>query len=180
MKLNILVPIAGSHASQVIAPASAIVSNSEASGERILCHYEGNLFGAQNLNSYFQRLITAGGRLASNYPTAAMGEFDPEDFAVVGTFDWARQGVTHVVDAESLAVWAGEPIEDIAGTVYPAGQIDWAEGARAVQARGGPVHGRRDQFRTLAGQIIAFDAATQRAEVLPDPEEATSSPGLDI
>jgi hypothetical protein len=178
MKLNILVPIAGSHASKVIAPASAIVSSSDASGERVLCHYEGNLFNAQNLESYFQRLISAGGRLASNYPTAAMGEFDPTDFIVAGTFDWARQGVTQVFDADGLAAWAGEPIEAIAGTVYPPGQIDWAEGARAVQARGGPVHGRRDQFRTLAGQIIAFDAATQRAEVLPDPVEATPSPDL--
>lgn len=179
MKLNILVPIADSHASKVIAPASAIVSNAEASGERVLCHYEGNLFGSSTLNSYFQRLISASGRLASNYPTAAMGEFDPQDFAVVGTFDWDRQGVTEVVDAQGLAAWAGEPIEDIAGTVYPTGQIDWAEGARAVQSRG-PVHGRRDQFRTKAGQIIAFDATTQRAEVLPDPEAAPSSPGPDL
>src|SRR5690554_3034747 len=87
MKLNILIPLAGSFAAKVIAPKSAIVADPSVSGDRLICHYEGNLYGAENLQTFYDRLCSASGRLAASYPTAAMGEFEADDFMLVAEFD---------------------------------------------------------------------------------------------
>lgn len=178
MKLNILIPLAGSFAAKVIAPKSAIVADPAASGDRLICHYEGNLYGAENLQNFYERICSAAGRLTASYPTAAMGEFEASDFMLVAEFDTTIQVVTAVHDVRALEAWTGEPAANTTGIALPIGDAEWDVAAQAaVGARN--LEGEQTRFRTRAGQIIDFDMASRRARVfpgVPDPVPA-AEPG---
>lgn len=86
---RILVPKAGTNKHD-LASGSAVVA--EQIGETHILHYEGNVYGACNLNHYEQKLLNAAGRKAEAYPTSAMlgltnSELE-EDFVEVGVFDY--------------------------------------------------------------------------------------------
>lgn len=50
-----------------------------------IIYYEGNLYGASNLESYDERIKCAAGRAYTRYPTVAMsGVLDPSQFDVIG------------------------------------------------------------------------------------------------
>jgi len=69
---------------------SAIVASKE--DNHYILHYEGNVYGAGNLQTFAGKLICAAGRKNTNYPTLAMlsvtaGKF-AKDYLVAGTFDY--------------------------------------------------------------------------------------------
>ena len=69
-KLWILVPKSGSYVRPI--DGSGIVgSSSEDSGDLIRVDFEGNLFGALNLTSFWERIFHAAGRHVTRYPTVA-------------------------------------------------------------------------------------------------------------
>jgi hypothetical protein len=70
---------------------SAIVADKE--DNHYILHYEGNVHGAVNLETFAGKLVCAAGRKATNYPTLAMlavteDEFD-QNYLVAGTFDYS-------------------------------------------------------------------------------------------
>lgn len=75
-----------------IAPGSGIVAAQKEGMFHI--HYEGNLYGAENLRTWEERLLHAAGRAYQNYPTTArmaMPESVALDhFLVVGKLDYQR------------------------------------------------------------------------------------------
>lgn len=93
-----------------IAKGSAIVSKGEpdATG-RVVVYFEGNLYGAENLKRFDERLLCASGRAASLYPTAAIASFDARQLKRVGTYDYTS-GRFDVTDQIALDAWlAAEP-----------------------------------------------------------------------
>jgi hypothetical protein len=108
-------PASCSFAARNLAPASAVVSSVDAPhGERLLCYYEGNLYGAGNLVRFADRAHHASDRMISKYPTAAMGSFDAEELFFVGVFDTAT-GIVMVEPEQraALCVWLNVTAEDL-------------------------------------------------------------------
>lgn len=70
---------------------SAIVGEKEDS--HYILHYEGNIYGAGNLETFAGKLICAAGRKATNYPTLALLAVTEAELAseylIAGTFDYA-------------------------------------------------------------------------------------------
>lgn len=85
----ILVPRNNSHG---IAAGSGITAKATEGRKTFQIDYEGNLYGACNLNSYWERLAHAAGRGATNYPTGARLWLEEdqmlEDFDIAGRFDY--------------------------------------------------------------------------------------------
>ncbi|WP_157273772.1 hypothetical protein [Thiobacillus denitrificans] len=91
-KAVILVPRPGSRIDQEIAPGSGIVGVIHR--DRLLCFFEGNLYGAENLQHPEDRVACAFGRAAVAYPTAAMRGVMPDecfDLIRVGEIEWPNQ-----------------------------------------------------------------------------------------
>lgn len=88
-----------------IARGSAIVAKSEpdATG-RVVVWYEGNLYGAENLKRFDERVLCAAGRAATSYPTAAIASFSSHQLIEVGTFDYATQQLT-ITNRAPLDAW---------------------------------------------------------------------------
>ena len=180
MKLNVLVPRPDSRARAIIAPHSAIVSD-PASGRQdtLLAYYEGNVIGAENLTEYYDRMVSAAGRLTARYPTVAMAEFPADQFELVAVYDTELQAIVEVVDGQLLEDWSGEALERIAGTALPVGPVGWDEAAtEASTARQLPSSRPAEVvYRTRAGQTLVFDVATRSASVSAPPEpDAGPSP----
>jgi uncharacterized protein YdhG (YjbR/CyaY superfamily) len=88
-----------------IAKGSAIVAKSEpdATG-RVTVYFEGNLYGAENLRRFEERLLSASGRAATFYPTSAIASFNARQLKRVGTYDYAT-GRLDVTDQAALDDW---------------------------------------------------------------------------
>jgi hypothetical protein len=89
-----------------ILPGSAIVGETLGDNTRILIHYEGNAYGAVNLNVFADKADTAAGRLATLYPTVACAILSADELREAGSFD-PFLGVVTVFDADALANWMG-------------------------------------------------------------------------
>ena len=96
-----------------IAAGSGVVSRDPGEGaERVVCYYEGNLYGSEQMAGYADRVAIAAGRLLENYPTVAQGAFRLESLQLVGTYDPER-GIVSLTGHganERLAEWVG--VED--------------------------------------------------------------------
>jgi hypothetical protein len=68
-----------------IAPGSGIVGV-EADDQHYCVYYEGNLYNADNLSTWRQRVRHAAGRLLAGYPTVARGQFPKGDLNVIGYY----------------------------------------------------------------------------------------------
>lgn len=95
--LRIIVPKPAGTRHTFIRPGSAIVGyEPENIPGGTLIYYEGNIYGIENLQTYWQRLLCAAGRCAQRYPTVARCLFANEafdiQFEVVGVFNYA---ITH-------------------------------------------------------------------------------------
>ncbi len=75
-----------------LSAGSAIVSTGQPiSSDTILCHYEGNVYGAENLSAFGDRACNAAGRLLENYPTIAKGAMNPSWLSEVGEVDYREE-----------------------------------------------------------------------------------------
>ena len=173
MLLDILVPKAGSALDQAIERMSAVVASREEQaipGIRVV-YYEGNAFGASNLNEYHERLVSAAGRLEARYPTSSLMGVDPEDADVVAVFDTESAAVIEVFDEAALVTWSGESLEAICGRLLEEGVVDY-EGAVSVVQNGKQLGGQRGakiSYRSRAGQVIELDFARKVARVASTP-----------
>lgn len=94
-----------------IAPRSAIVSPASATGEIRTCWFEGNVYGASNLETFVERCNCAAGRGAYRYPTVAITNLPAQLLRAVATFDLTQGCITAINDAQALAAWLdGEPL----------------------------------------------------------------------
>lgn len=113
MQLSIVIPAAEAartHPSlRYIRPGSGIVLRER---EHAILDFEGNLYGAENLRTYRERLMHAAGRARDNYPTVARTFLDSvEDLVFVGTYDtdtWTAVFSTNSDAAEALRRWVPE------------------------------------------------------------------------
>jgi len=158
MKCTIYVPVSGTAAARQIAPKSAIVAVDN--GRSPVFHFEGNVYNAENLKRFIERLITAAGRLSTNYPTMAKAGFNPSELKAVGTFNSEFNCITELTDAGGLEAWAGEEKAQFAGEVLPIGRVPVAgigqrmlESARYLGRSGGTF-----AYRTLAGQLLIISS----------------------
>lgn len=87
----VLVPVPGSAAARQIDPGSGIVTDASpfpVAGD-VRVYFEGNRYGAENLQTFEERVQCASGRLATKYPTIACGLFKAVDFHVVGAYTFS-------------------------------------------------------------------------------------------
>jgi hypothetical protein len=88
-----------------IASGSGIVGRPNAEDPRIIVmDYEGNLYGAENLREYGQRVMHAADRSVTHYPTVARRALSlervAEAFVLIGTYDYHEDRLD-VTDAEA-------------------------------------------------------------------------------
>jgi hypothetical protein len=102
--LQVLVPKPGSAASHFIARGSGIVAIAGTS-PTVTVDYEGNIYNAENLRDYTQRVQHAADRLLTRYPTTARGPFPRHTFDVVGTY---RGGVLVIIDPARVRDWCDQ------------------------------------------------------------------------
>lgn len=100
--LTIYVPKGESPWAMRIARGSGIVGKIDERTGRLLIHYEGNIYGAENLRTYGDRVHQAAGRLRVNYPTVATALVDPAHFKAIGRLD--GNDIT-IDDVETLDAW---------------------------------------------------------------------------
>lgn len=111
--LTIYIPKPGSAIERQLAPGSGIVGEPHPSG--VLLHYEGNLYGAANLQRYEERLKHAAGRLVGRYPTVAMMLLPAAEAAdalvAVGEYD-AQTWTAHfdAVQRQAIRRYSGEEV----------------------------------------------------------------------
>lgn len=88
-----------------IARGSAIVSMAGPdAGGRITVWYEGNLYGAENLKHFEERLRSAAGRAATRYPTVALASLEACELKQVGVYHYATAKL-ELTDAKALETW---------------------------------------------------------------------------
>src|SRR3546814_18040586 len=91
VKANIYVPRCGSAAERIVASKSAIVGRPKANTEFVHCYFEGNLYGAVNLERFADRLGAAADRMRDDYPTTSVATFSSDSLVHVGEYDLERQ-----------------------------------------------------------------------------------------
>ena len=102
--LQVLVPDAGSSAAHRIHRGSGIVGRAGLS-PTIRVDFEGNIYNAENLRTFDQRVQHAAGRLLTGYPTSARSTFARHTFTVVGTI---RDGVVVITDTARVREWCDQ------------------------------------------------------------------------
>jgi hypothetical protein len=108
-----------------LAPRSALVCRADAEGRPILLDgkipfaFEGNVNGAVNLERFFERCLSAAGRLKHRHPSIAYGAAAPEDLLPVARFDLDRMIFTEILDRDLLERWSGETAEAVMPAPVP-------------------------------------------------------------
>lgn len=177
MLLNVYIPKPNSSAANLILPGSAIVGAEERE-RRILCYYEGNAVGAQNLESFYERLRSASGRLITRYTTSAMAAFPADELQRVVTYDADREYLPTIIDPLSLERWARERSLSIQGPDLPEGaHLTRAIGTRFEKAfprlmkQEGPVQ----SYALRCGQIVVINVASGMSEVIQPTDKLADS-----
>jgi len=96
-----------------IVRGSGIVGELQGDGS-LLLDFEGNAYGASNLERFANRVLKAAARQAERYPTRARLLIEPEHVVAIGEFD-AREQVVRLTGADSearLAAWLDVPEVD--------------------------------------------------------------------
>jgi hypothetical protein len=166
MTYTIYVPVNGTAASRQIAPKSAIVA---AAGEvDPIFHFEGNVYNSVNLQRFIERLTSAAGRLATNYPTIAKAGFAPSEMKPVGSFNVEFNCIGELIDPVALETWCGESRVEFAGEILPIGPRPLAsmnekilQTARFLGRNGGVL-----AYRSLAGQLITISDRAPRTALI--------------
>jgi hypothetical protein len=90
--------------SMSIDPGSGIVAfQMRGMPGKIHVYYEGNRLGAQNLNSFEDRVMHAYGRMTKSYPTIAQAMMDLQDFDIIGTYSNGQLDID--ADHPALKAW---------------------------------------------------------------------------
>lgn len=96
------------HSNMVLADikkGSAIVGEMASSCDPLVeIYYEGNLYGAVNLQRFEDRVLCAAGRMRENYPTAACGMVPDSTLREVGSFNYDTKVLT-IIDQPALDAW---------------------------------------------------------------------------
>ena len=101
-----------------IAPASAIIAAiDQSSPDRVLIHFEGNLYGAENLKTYESRIRQAAGRQVDRYPTTAKMVVARDQLVEVGRYDYANDRVLNLLNEHLLTDWIPNEGEWIDGFI---------------------------------------------------------------
>ncbi|MPR09237.1 hypothetical protein [Microvirga tunisiensis] len=176
MQLFIYTPAEDALAVSFIVPKSAIVGLPSEDGQSVLVYYEGNLNKAVNLTRYRERLISAAGRMVVKYPTVAKMLAPATELHQVGTYDAIRHYVIEITDPSRLAMWAGEPVDQIAGARLPNGPCSKETlAAHHDQLRPLGQRGTKFGFRALTGQMVIHDVSVGTSHVYePDEPEAVA------
>ncbi len=102
-----------------IAAGSGIVSVATASAmwlsatDQVEIGFEGNLYGASNLDAYADRVYHAWGRQVESYPTTARAWVSTDDLISIGNFDTV-EGRVVLDDDEAVAMleaWIGRALD---------------------------------------------------------------------
>ena len=126
--MDVLIPKPNSSKRKLIKAGSGIVATNRPDGSTDI-YFEGNLYGAENLRSYWGRLLCAAGRLSQKYPTVArlVDKDWGENFDRIGVFDY--DGVSKELQSN-----ANQSVDDVIKRFcriepdkYPM-LIDWLEG----------------------------------------------------
>lgn len=107
MSIAVYVPKPGLHG--LIAPKSGVVGSTQGVTDRVMIDYEGNLFGAVNLERYANRVARAYDRHVTRYPTVARAFVSPDELIQIGTYEPAEFGVLVYPGGamNDLAEWLG-------------------------------------------------------------------------
>jgi hypothetical protein len=177
MILNVYTPKPGSSAASLVLAGSAIVGEGEQDG-RILCYYEGNAIGSKDLESFYERVRRAAGRLTTKYPTTAMAAFSADELECVATFDADREYLPSIKDYRTLERWAQEPALIIQGPDLPEGaHLTSAIGSRFEKAfprllkQEGSVH----TYALRCGQIVVINVVSGMSEVIHPTDKLADS-----
>jgi len=87
---------------ECIAPRSALVSSADQSGDSRLCYFEGNLYDADNMRRFTDRVMHAAGRAVTRYPTVAKSRIPVTDLRHVGTYDARSRRICSITDHDAL------------------------------------------------------------------------------
>jgi hypothetical protein len=102
--LQVLVPRPGTGAALRIVRGSGVVGVAGLT-PTIVVHFEGNIYGAENLRTFDQRVQHAADRLRTGYPTSARGTFPRHDFDVVGTVRVDVDDALIITDTARVRDW---------------------------------------------------------------------------
>jgi hypothetical protein len=89
MTYTILVPINSNEANGITGGSGIVASSDDFLNQdkkMIKVYYEGNKNQACNLNTLYDRVLVAAGRMHVRYPTIAFSVVNKEDFMAVGIF----------------------------------------------------------------------------------------------
>lgn len=90
MPLQVYVPVHPDRLSLIL-KGSAIVSDGQLRDGQLLVYFEGNLYGAVNLQRFEDKMLQAAGRLVQKYPTVARCLMPVDQLMEVGTYDYPNQ-----------------------------------------------------------------------------------------
>lgn len=107
MLLSLYIP--SPSCSYPIHPGSAIVGSTPQDDVQVLVYFEGNLYGAENMRAYEQRVEHAAGRLTQRYPTIAKAMLRPTDLVRVGSYETDAH-LLEIEQPDALETWAGEKV----------------------------------------------------------------------
>jgi hypothetical protein len=166
-------PKPGTESECTVVAASVVVGAASPDEDGLLdCHFEGAVYGQENLGRFRERVSCAAGRRLHRYPTVARSAFPGDEMLKVALWDPVRDVFLSIIDASALLAWTGETAAQVVGPRLPPGPARWAEASRLAEDGAGarPI-GRQDPngtlwFRTAAGQVARFDLPAREAEVI--------------
>lgn len=99
-----------------IVPGSGIVGNVvQQYPDRVLIYYEGNVYGAENMRRFVERVYNAADRQVARYPTSAMMAVRRDELIEVGRFDHGQMRVTAITNPAELLRWVPDEVEWVTG-----------------------------------------------------------------
>lgn len=115
-EIVLYVPRGGYQATAGIARGSAIVGEPRAGAAEVEVHFEGAIFGQENMRTLADRATHAAGRMLEHYATTAARIVPRDALLAVGTFDFheGRIRLTGSDSKRAVAVWLGMPRLDVA------------------------------------------------------------------
>lgn len=136
-----------------IEPGSAILASADqdASQERVLVYYEGNLLGAENMRTFAERALHAAGRQVVRYPTVAKMAMLKADLIEVGRYHYPSQRVVELTNIPALVNWVPDEAEWIKSFAGRSGRHEIGQGAEASEEGADP-----GGTRTLVDRLNAL------------------------